>query len=55
MPKVLQCALCKRSFLGGTYTLIKHFKECNKTITTEQSKEVLKETKNIQHVKCKRT
>ena len=28
MPKVLQCANCRKYFLGGTYTLIKHFDKC---------------------------
>tara|TARA_A100001015_G_scaffold312154_1_gene416750 strand:+ start:1747 stop:1917 length:171 start_codon:yes stop_codon:yes gene_type:complete len=28
MPKVLQCANCKKYLLGGTYTLIKHFEKC---------------------------
>lgn len=32
MPKVFQCANCKRHLLGGTYTLIKHFEKCIKQI-----------------------
>ena len=30
MPKVFQCAICKRTLLGGTYTLIKHFEQCKR-------------------------
>lgn len=29
MPKVLQCAKCKKKFLGGTYTLLEHFLKCH--------------------------
>ena len=41
MPKVLQCANCKKYFLGGTYTLIKHFEKCileNKTVNAQDAK-----------------
>lgn len=28
MPKLVQCANCKKAFLGTTYTLLKHFEKC---------------------------
>ena len=28
MPKILQCANCRKAFLGGTYTIVKHFEKC---------------------------
>ena len=47
MPKVLQCAICKQSFLGGTYTLLKHFKECNVTINKIDLNQETNKQKNI--------
>jgi len=28
MPKVVRCIKCNKSFLGTTYTLLEHHKEC---------------------------
>jgi len=28
MPKIVQCTICRNSFVGTTYTLIEHHKEC---------------------------
>ena len=39
MPKVFQCAICKRTLLGGTYTVVKHFKECSKNRSHQEKKE----------------
>ena len=30
MPKVFQCIHCRKSIIGGTYTLIKHVEECRR-------------------------
>ena len=48
MPKVFQCANCKRQMLGGTYTLIKHFEKCIKEIAPDKTIVYTsgKETKN---------
>ena len=44
MPKVFQCAYCKKAILGGTYTLLRHMEKCinkeemiKQTITIESS------------------
>ena len=37
MPKVLQCANCRKYFLGGTYTLIKHFEKCIQELPKSKS------------------
>jgi hypothetical protein len=48
MPKLFQCANCKKQMLGGTYTLIKHFEKCIKEIAPDKSIVYTsgKETKN---------
>lgn len=30
MPKIVTCANCNKSFLGGTYTIIRHHDQCVK-------------------------
>ena len=37
MPKIVQCAICRNSFVGTTYTLIEHHKEC----TQNQRQDIL--------------
>ena len=42
MPKLLQCAHCRKHILGGTYTLIKHFQQCIKTSSPETTAKLTK-------------
>ena len=28
MPKIVQCANCRKAFLGTSYTLMEHFQKC---------------------------
>lgn len=28
MPKLVQCAHCRKAFLGTSYTLIEHYQKC---------------------------
>ena len=50
MPKLFQCANCRKTLLGGTYTLIKHFEKCilekapNSTIVITEKKNTIKNT-----------
>ena len=38
MPKVFQCANCKKYLIGGTYTLVKHFQKCVLDTPVKQTK-----------------
>ncbi len=48
MPKLFQCANCRKTLLGGTYTLIKHFEKCilekppNNTVIIKTKKNTIK-------------
>jgi|TARA_Y100000816_G_C26023938_1_gene535815 hypothetical protein len=46
MPKVLQCANCRKYFLGGTYTLIKHFDKCVLEVKNDSIRKTVHVTKD---------
>ena len=54
MPKVLQCANCRKYFLGGTYTLIKHFDKCVLEVKNDSIRKTVHVTKDdIKRIKEK--
>ena len=34
MPKVMECAVCRRRFLSSTYEMAAHVEECRKALYT---------------------
>lgn len=51
MPKLVQCANCRKAFLGTSYTLVEHYQKCitEKIVKNKPAKQHSNEIKNKLH------